>query len=49
MIFFDNSSGFWRWDRWHVGNGTHIPEWLVRHFHRTGEEDVNDEDLWRLV
>lgn len=49
MIYYDNAAGFWRWDRWNVGSGTWIAEWLVRGFHKTGEEQISEDDIWRLV
>ena len=49
MIYFDNEVGYWKWDRWGAGCGTWIVEWLVRSFHKTGEEFVNEDDIWRLV
>lgn len=48
MIYYDNKNSAWKWDRWMVGNGTPIPEWMVRHFHKSGEEEVILADIWRL-
>lgn len=48
MIYYDNESGFWRWDRWCYGSGTRIEEWLVRYWLRTGKETVINDDIWRV-